>query len=355
MLVKNGIMTTAQDAPALAVGDPARGRMGVAAVVALWTAVAFVIYLWVAKEIQLLYVHEPWQHDPYDAVVSFAFFFVPILAAFCLIRAALCKSSKPLPVRRVRELLIASRLMLAIAGVTLGAEWISVALGADQELWNSTTVVMQVALGFMTLAVLMAGVLVIRALRSAPAAEGGPDWWSDAAALIDEYWRPGLPLGQVLPRFVKWVIDRIGRATRSRPLGMAGILSIGFGGLIAASQGFAEDGFSPPVFILYMSVAAASMFAFLLAAGAPLHLTGERRPMAGRSRRFADSAAADAAAFAATLAFRQVLQPIARLVPDHGIGHLLAACLFVAIAVAIAVFAVESGLGMHRSSQIRAT
>ena len=90
------MITTALGTPVLAVGDPSRRRIGLAAVMALWTAAGFVVYLWVAKEIRLLYVHEPWQNDPYDAVVSFAFFFVPILAAFCLTRAALCKSAKPL-------------------------------------------------------------------------------------------------------------------------------------------------------------------------------------------------------------------------------------------------------------------
>jgi len=319
---------------------------------ALWTAAGFVVYLWVAKEIRLLYVHEPWQNDPYDAVVSFAFFFVPILAAFCLTRAALCKSAKPLPVRRVRELLIGSRLMLAVAGVTLGAEWMSFALGVERELWDSTTVVMLVALGFMTVVVLVAGVLVIGALRSTPAANRGPDWWSDASAVIDEYWRPDLPLGAVLPRFATWAIDRAALAARGWPLATAAVVSIGFGGLLATFQGLAEDGFAPPVFILYMSVATASMFAFLLVAGAHLHLAGERQPMAGRSRRFADSAAAAAAVFAAALAFRQVLQPIVRLVPGRGIGHLLAGCLLLGMAVAIGVFAVESGLGMHRPSQI---
>ncbi|HXC77435.1 MAG TPA: hypothetical protein VNU19_10320 [Candidatus Acidoferrum sp.] len=346
-------MSTAPGTPALAVGDPSRRRIGLAAVMALWTAAGFVIYLWVAKEIRLLYVHEPWQDDPYDAVVSFAFFFVPILAALCLTRAALCKSAEPLPVRRARELLIGSRLMLAVAGVTLGAEWMSFALGVERELWDSTTVVMLVALGFMTVGVLVAGLLVIGALRSTPAAKRGPDWWSDASAVIDEYWRPNLPLGAVLPRFAKWVIDHAAVAARGWPLATAAIVSMVFGGLLATFQGLAEDGFAPPVFILYMSVAAASMFAFLVAAGAHLHLAGERQPMAGRSRRLADSGAAAAAAFAASLAFRQVLQPIVRLVPGQGIGHLLAGCLLVGVAVAIGVFAVESGLGMHRPSQIR--
>ena len=259
-----------------------------AAGMALWTAVAFIVYLWVAKEIRLLYVHEPWQNDPYDAVVSFAFFFVPILAALCLTRAAMCKSAKPLPVRRVRELLIASRLMLAIAGVTLAAEWMSVALGVDRRLWNPITVVMLVPLGLLTLAVAVTGVVVIGALRGTPAAERGPDWWSDASAVIDEYWQPGLPLGEVLPRFIKRVIDRGGRTTRVRPIATAAIVSIAFGGLLATSQGLAEGGFAPPVFTLYMSVAAASMLAFLLIVGAHLRFAGERPRMTGRSRRFAE-------------------------------------------------------------------
>ena len=351
--ISNGMMTIVPDTPAFAVGDPARRRMGMAAGMALWTAAAFVVYLWIAKEIGLLYVHEPWQNDPYDAVVSFAFFFVPILAALCLTRAAMCKSAKPLPVRRVRELLIASRLMLAIAGVTLAAEWMSVALGVERQLWNPTTVVMLVPLGLLTLAVAVTGVLVIGALRSTPAAERGPDWWSDASAVVDEYWQPGLPLGEVLPQFIKRVIDRGGRTTRVRPIATAAIVSIAFGGLLATSQGLAEGGFAPPVFILYMSVAAASMLAFLLIVGAHLHFAGERPRMTGRSRRFADSVAAAAAAFAASLAFRQVLQPITRLIPGRGVGHVLGGCLLVALAFAIAVFAIESALGMHRPSQLR--
>ncbi len=86
---------------------------------------------------------------------------------------------------------------------------------------------------------------------------------------------------------------------------------------------------------------------------ANFRISGERQPMAGRSRRLADSAATAAAVSAAALAFRQVLQPIVRFVPGRGIGHLLAGCLLVAVAVAIGVFAVESGLGTHRASQIR--
>ena len=347
-------MTTAPGTPALAVGDPSRGPIGLAAVMALWTAAVFVVYLWVAKEIRLFYVHEPWQNDPYDAVVSFAFFFVPILAVLCLTRAALCKSAKPLPVRRVRELLIGSRLMLVVAGVTLGAEWMSFALGVERELWDSNTVVMLVALGFMTAFVLVAGLLVIGALRSTPAAERGPDWWSDASAVIDEYWRPDLPLGAVLPRFARWVIDHAALAARGWPLATAAIVSIVFGGALATFQGLAEEGFAPPVFILYMSVAASEHVRVPPWRSVHIFISpGNGSRWAADREGSQIPPATAAAAFAAALAFRQALQPIVRLVPGHGIGHLLAGCLLVGVTVAIGVFAVESGFGMHRPSQIR--
>ncbi|MFI5287536.1 MAG: hypothetical protein ACHQ4F_14615 [Candidatus Dormibacteria bacterium] len=345
-------MTSAVEVPALAVGDPDRRRLGMATVMALWTAAAFVLYLWVAKEVRPLYLHEPWQDDPYDAVVSFAFFFVPLLAALCVVRAALCKRAQPLPLRRARELLIASRLMLGIAAATLAAEWISFALGVHRQDWSLTTVVVVAALGVLTAAVLAAGAFVIAALRRTPAAERGPDWWSDMSAVVAEYWHPGLPLGRVLPPVMNKVIDRLAWATRSWPIAVAAAVSVVFGGLLATSQGLAENGFAPPVFSLYMSVAAASMFAFLLAAGAHLQLAGARPPPAGRARRLTDSLAAAAAAFAAALAFRVVLEPVARFVPGHGIGHLLGACALMALAAGVLVFLGETGLNLHSERQI---
>ena len=63
----------------LAAGDPARAAAGRAIISSLLAGCAFTAYLWGAKELRPLYVHEPWQDDPYDAVVSFAFICVPLL------------------------------------------------------------------------------------------------------------------------------------------------------------------------------------------------------------------------------------------------------------------------------------
>ncbi|HZQ49156.1 MAG TPA: hypothetical protein VFB69_02500 [Candidatus Dormibacteraeota bacterium] len=341
--------TPAARVPLLAVGDPTRTGIGRAAVASLWTAAAFVVYLWIAKEIPALYVHEPWQNDPYDAVVSFAFFFVPILAGLCVTRAALCRRSSPLPVRRARELLVASRLMLAVAAVTLAAEWASVALGAERAAWDSTTVLLLVCLGLMTMLVAVAAALVMRALRVTPSADRGPDWWADALAAVDEY----LPFGFVAKRFAKSLIGWSGRAARGRPLITAAVLSITFGAFLAAGEALAEGGFAAPVLVLYISVAAASMFAFLVAAGAHLHLAGERRSIAGSPRRLVDATAVAAAAFVGALAFREALQPITALLPGRGVAHLLAGCAVVAVGAGAAVFAVETGLRTHRLAETR--
>ena len=333
--------------PAFAVGDPDRRRIGTAAIISMLTAAAFVAYLWIAKEVRPLYLHEPWQDDPYDAVVSFSFFFVPILGALCLIRAALCKRDRPLPVRRARELLVASRLMTSIAGVTLTVEWASTILGVHHEVWNSATYALLAVLGVMTLAVAAAVALVSDALRRTPSADLGPDWWSDASAVVGQYWGPERPLGGVLSPMARAGIDRVAVLVRTWPFVVAIVVSIGFGVLLATSQGVAEGGFAPTVFGLYLSVAAASMFAFLLAAGAHLHLAGARPRLSGNWRRIADSAAVAAAAFAAALALRGALEPVARLVPGRGVTHLLGTCLLISLASGAAAYLVEGVIGVH--------
>ena len=304
-------------------------------------------YLWIAKEVRPLYLHEPWQDDPYDAVVSFSFFFIPILAGLCFIRAALCRRASALPLRRVHELLIACRLMLAVGLATLASQWVSLALGANRKAWNLTTLEVVIVLAFLSVTMSLAQAQVVSALRRTPAAQVGPDWWSDAAGLVDLYWKQGLPFGRLGQRAIRGLVESAANLTRAWPIAVAAVISLAFGGLLATSQGIGEDGFAPPVFLLYLSVAGASMFAFLLVAGAHLRLSGARPPMTGRSRRLADAAAAGAAAYTASLAMRSTLAPVTRLVPAHGAYHVLIGMGLIAFCVATTVFMVESALAVH--------
>lgn len=349
VLIERG-MTTAAAAPTLAVGHPDRKRIGLAVIAGLWTTAAFVIYLWVAKEIPALYLREPWQDDPYDAIVSFAFFFVPILAALCVVRAALCRRDRPLPLTRARDLLVTGRLMAAIAGVTLLAEWVSVGLGVHRVLWNSSTYALFAVLAAMTMSVVGVVALTARALRRLPPSEAGPDWWTDTSAAVAEYWGAERPLGETAAPMLRAAIERLGQLVRARPLGVALVLSIGFGLTLAAFQALAEGGFAPAVYVLYVSVAGASMLAFLLAAGAHLRLAGPRSPRSSSRAGAAYAAGAAAAAFAAALAFRQPREPVAHLVPGRGVVHLLATCGLLAAGVGAAAYVAASALRFRRAA-----
>src|ERR1700729_4658617 len=53
------------------------------------------------KQTAFLYDHAPWLNDPFDTVVSFMMFFVPLIAACCVPRVLLCGRSEPLPAARI--------------------------------------------------------------------------------------------------------------------------------------------------------------------------------------------------------------------------------------------------------------
>lgn len=55
-----------------------------------FVGVVFFAFTWIAKELPVLYASEPWQDDPYDAMVSFAMWCVPLLAGLCGLRVPLC-------------------------------------------------------------------------------------------------------------------------------------------------------------------------------------------------------------------------------------------------------------------------
>ena len=54
----------------LAVGDPTRERAGRVVLVSLALATVFLAVTWWSKETPALVLHQPWQDDPYDVVVS---------------------------------------------------------------------------------------------------------------------------------------------------------------------------------------------------------------------------------------------------------------------------------------------
>jgi hypothetical protein len=47
------------------------------------------------KQIPGLYDHAPWLKDPFDTVISFMMFFVPLIAVLCVPRLHLCRRRAP--------------------------------------------------------------------------------------------------------------------------------------------------------------------------------------------------------------------------------------------------------------------
>ena len=63
----------------------------------VWAAGVFFVFT-ATKEVKPIYDHAPWLNDPYDTVISFTMFFVPLVAACLLVRCPFV--SGPSPCRR---------------------------------------------------------------------------------------------------------------------------------------------------------------------------------------------------------------------------------------------------------------
>jgi len=272
----------------------------------LLVAAVFVAFAWSAKELRGLYVHEPWQDDPYDAVVSFAIFFVPLLAGLCMLRVSLCRSRAPLPVRRALDLLRASRVLMGVVLITLLSDWVSVILQAHRSTWTHTTILVICVLALVT----ALSVAVSRQLRRVgrESLVGGdsaqmPDWLADAITLAErEAVRLG-PWRQSALSTLGWVDRRLVTGARRHPLGAALALSLAFGVVLAIPKLLAE-GYALRGLALVFAIGACAMFAFLMIVGAHLRLAG---PGTRPQRRGGHAVVGACASVPITLAFRDSL------------------------------------------------
>jgi hypothetical protein len=98
----------------------------------LTLAAVFVLAVLPAPALPTMWSNGPWAQDPYHVVVSFAVFFVLLVAVLSMSRVPLCRRDAPLPTRRARDLLRISRVLLILALVTVASAWISVAWPAQR-------------------------------------------------------------------------------------------------------------------------------------------------------------------------------------------------------------------------------
>ncbi len=286
----------------LAVGDPVRTVIGRAVLGVPFAGVVFFAFTWVAKGVPVLYASEPWRDDPYDAIVSFAMWCVPLLVGLCGLRVPLCRRYRPLPVRRVLDLLRVSRVLVGVVLLTLAGEWVSVALRLHAEAWTATTGVLIAVLAVVTV-LGAAAALALRRVGREPvwqAARAQPDWLADAIALGErEAARLG-PWRDLALAVLRWLDDEVVARVRSHPLLAAAVFSLLFAMAIEAAQIIVE-GYTPALALLFISVSACSVFAFVVIAGAYLRVVGRE---AGPPSRAVLAAIVASAAVPLAAAFR---------------------------------------------------
>ena len=336
----------------LGVGDPRRKLIGRAVVGMLMTAAAFVIFAWITKQITWLYVHSPWGEDPYDAVVSFTFFFVPLVAGLCLVRLSLFRSDEPQPVERMVDLLRGSRVALAAVLITLAADWASVLLRTDQASWSASTAILVALLALMTVVTVVATVVLRRApderLPGSRRATPATDWFADVVMVADQASRHIGILGPVARRAIRWTDQHAVSAVRRHPMSAAAVAALGFGAAMAASVSI-EEGVGP-VLALFFVVGASGMFAFFVVAGSYLGLVRGSPPPVGVRRRLIDAAVISSASVPVALAFRASLWGVVGSTDaSAGLGTLAWLLTTVAVGVFVLILVTESLAGIHKT------
>lgn len=331
----------------LDVGDPRRRYLDVAAFGTLAVAAIFLVSALAVKQVRVLDHHAPWRDDPYDAVVSFVVFFVPLTAALGIVRISLWRSNRPLAVARVSSVMRGGRVLLGTMLVTVLTDWTSVALQANHAHWNGTTESDIALLAAVTLLVIAAGVVHLRASRLVRDLRDGSqrtDWFSDLVAAAELHagrLGPFKVLGvQVTQRLDRQVFG----ALRRRPVTAALVCASLFGVSLALNT-LLRAGPGPAVW-LDVAVGGSGMFAFLVAAGAYLGLVGANRPAAGTRRRIIDAAVIGCATVPVALAFRDWLWWIVGA-SSGGSDRLARLLLTVAVATALIVLASEAVFRVH--------
>jgi uncharacterized membrane protein len=332
----------------LPVGDLSRTIFGRVAVRVLLAAGGFVTFAFVTKEVGGLYAHVPWHDDPYDAVVSLALFFVPIVSLIGCVRLPLWRRDRPLPISRIQAVLRGARVAMAAMVITILTDWVSLALRANAAAWDTTTIGSVGLLALVTTLVLTVAFDLHRAwtrIPVLPTQAPDSDWFADVSLVGEQFLRGPLRMMALGPMrsFDRHVLP----IARHHPIATAAAAAMGFGLALAASS-FVEEGFGPLVW-LDVGVGASAMFAFLVAAGSYVDLVRVVRPMTGRSRRALDAAVIGCAVVPVTLAFRDWLWWIVGANGgDVGPLALVELLAVVAVATFVLVFCVEALMGsMH--------
>jgi hypothetical protein len=235
----------------LAVGVRARSDAGLAIVASGALVAVFAAFTWLSKETPALYLHQPWQDDPYDVVVSLDFIILPLLLAAGAVRVHLCRRYRALPARRLVDLIRLCRAAVGVSMATELAEWVAVALGRHSEAWTAVTAWQLAVLAVLTVA-MIGGCVLLRhaahAVSRVARSSAQPDWLTDAVTL-------GMRASRVLRRqrhrsqaAVRWANVQVIARVRRHPIAAAALLAAALALPYVAIKIVLED--YPPGYVL---------------------------------------------------------------------------------------------------------
>jgi hypothetical protein len=320
----------------------------------LMLAAVFFLCTAPVKQTASLYNHAPWLNDPFDTVISFMMFFVPLIAAFCVPRVMLCRRAEPLPAARVLDVLRGCRLVLAGVGLTLLTEWVSVVLRENRAQWNGATWLQVGLLAVMSIATawLLRDLRRLGLPRRAGAESGAsPDWIADAVRFADHCSRLVGPLGRPVVRLLNWGDRRAVGAIRRHPVWTAAAACIVFGAGAGISQGIQES-YRGEVTSLVSLLLAAGMFGLMVAAGSYLGLIRSNSPLTGARRRVVDAVVITCIGILVPLAMRDHLWwLIGSNSAAAGLTQLIELLGIFSVAIFATAYAAESVLRLHRDPE----
>ncbi|MGA7835615.1 MAG: hypothetical protein WCA31_10465, partial [Acidimicrobiales bacterium] len=291
----------------LPVNDSRRPQIRRAVFGTLWAAAIFFVFT-AMKMVKPIYNHAPWLNDPYDVVISFTMFFVPLVAACLLVQVSLCVRSEALSTVRVVNILRACRVAVGAILVDLASAWIALAVGANGTEWTMSATGVEIGLLVLaTSSVLFATLYLARTPRLLASAQlhdpHAPDWISDAVTVVkrESHWFG--PLHLLIIGIANWTDHVLQQKVRSHPIMAAAAASSIFGVVIFGWQGYRE-GYFLSVTLLAMGLGSCAMFAFLIPAGWYFGLVRSTNPSSGMQRRVLDASVVASATAIVALAFR---------------------------------------------------
>jgi hypothetical protein len=266
-------------------------------------AVAFTVFAAVTTQDKGVRAASPWQDDPYDGVVSFTLFLVPLLTGLGALRAVRWGERRGQRAR-LRQLVRAAVVCTTLVAATLGADWVAVAVGAERDAWNGTTGWLTGALSVLTCLAAAGYAAGWRALRRLPrpACGEGPegDW-------LDDLLRAGESLAGRLTGTPRQPAGgtRVVRFVRGHVPATAAGLGLAAGLAITTAEAVGEGWTSPLLFLTGTAIGTGGFYALGILCNAALHVvrptTTAPRTMLHRAGHLALLAAAAALPVAAVL------------------------------------------------------